>query len=337
MERKKFISTILIAGAALPVLASTSDAAKPRSVTEPPFLKPGDKIGITSPAGYIEQADILPSVTRIRQWGFEAVTGNTIGKRDFTFGGTDEERRKDMQAMLDDESIKAILCARGGYGLVRILDTLDFSKFVTHPKWLIGFSDITLLHSHVHSNYHIATIHSKMSNSFPADWLLADDLQKQTIESLRHCLTGAPMKYQSPPHPGNRYGQASGQLIGGNLRTLETLIGTKSDVDTANKLLFVEDTGEYLYGIDRMFWHFHRAGKLKKLKGLIVGGFKIKKDDEGEEFSKNLQEIVLEKIKDCRFPVVFDFPVGHQKNNFAVKCGGVHHLVVDSNGSTLSG
>ncbi|MFL5743296.1 MAG: LD-carboxypeptidase [Niastella sp.] len=264
------------------------------------------------------------------EWGFNIKVGDTVGKKDFTFGGTDEERAGDFQQMLDDPKVKAIMCARGGYGFVRIIDKLNFSKLVTQPKWIIGFSDITVLHCHLNRNYGIASIHSKMCNSFPDDWNKAEPIQIETILSIKQALTGQKMKYTVPVNPLNKPGKAEGALIGGNLKLIETLAGTKSDLRTTNKILFVEDTGEYLYSIDRMFWNLKRTGKLEKLAGLIVGGFKIKPDDPGEEFGRTIQDIVLEKVKEYHFPVCFDFPVGHQRNNYALKCGVKHRLSVSN-------
>ena len=213
----------------------------------------------------------------------------------------------------------------------RIIDQLDFKKFIKKPKWIIGFSDITVLHSHLNRNYGIASIHSKMCNSFPADWNLAEPVQKETIESIQKCLVGEKMRYTILPNVKNKTGIAKGTLIGGNLKTIETLAGSKSDIITKSKILFVEDTGEYLYSIDRMFWNLKRTGKLTGLAGLIIGGFKVKRDDTGEEFGKVLEDIILEKIGICNYPVCFDFPVGHQKNNFALKCGVKHTLSVNLN------
>ena len=258
------------------------------------------------------------------------------GKKDFTFGGTDEERLQDFQQMLDDKTVKAIMCARGGYGAVRIIDKIDFKKFVVHPKWIIGFSDVTVIHSHLNKNYGIASIHSKMCNSFPKDWSKAEPLQIETIESIQKCLTGEKMVYKAIPNEKNKRGIAEGVLTGGNLKTIETLAGSKSDINTDGKILFVEDTGEYLYSIDRMFWNLKRTGKLNKLKALIIGGFKAKPaEDPADEFGKNLYEIVLEKVKEFNYPVCFDFPVGHQKDNFALKCGIKHSLSVQLNECSL--
>lgn len=319
-----------------PSLVFAGDEDEAASGMVPAYLKPGDSIGITSPAGYITLAEIQPAVQMMQSWGFNIKTGTTIGKRDFTFGGTDEERAGDFQAMLDDHSIKAIMCARGGYGAVRIIDKLNFTKFKAKPKWIIGFSDITVIHSHLSANYGVASIHSKMCNSFPDDWSKAEPVQIASILSIRDALTGVPMKYTHTAHDKNRTGIATGKLIGGNLKTLESLAGSKSDIRTDGKILFVEDTGEYLYSIDRMFWGLKRTGKLVNLKGLVVGGFKIKPDDSPDEtFGKSLYDIVLEKVADYHYPVCFDFPVGHQKNNFALKCGIEHRLSVSEDVVTL--
>ncbi|MGG9970340.1 S66 peptidase family protein [Ferruginibacter sp. SUN002] len=331
MKRKSFLASIIPFGAILTDVAKGEEMLAPDKVKAiPPYLQEGDVIGITSPAGYITLEDIQPAVKKLEEWGYNVKVGNTIGKRDFTFGGTDEERLTDLQEMLDDRDIKAILCARGGYGLVRIIDTINFSGFKRSPKWIIGFSDVTILHSHINSSFKIASIHSKMCNSFPEDWSKAEQTQIDSINSIQECLSGKTMHYPFTPNLKNKTGIAEGILVGGNLRTLETLAGTKSNLITKNKILFIEDTGEYLYSIDRMLWNLKRTGKLSNLAGLIIGGFKTKKDDEGEEFGKTLEEIVLEKVEEYNYPVGFDFPVGHQKNNMALKCGVMHTLLIDA-------
>lgn len=336
MNRKNFF------GSAIAILASTAVSGRSgldslSSLTEeesickkPPYLISGDTIGITSPGGYITVDDVQPAIKKIESWGYKIKVGDTIGKRDFTFGGTDEERRKDFQDMIDDENVKAILCARGGYGAVRIIDSLNFESFKTHPKWIIGFSDATVFHAHLNKNYRTASIHSKMCNSFPVDWSAADDAQKLSIESINSCLKGESLKYEVTPNSSNKLGTAKGELLGGNLSIIENLSGTASDISTEGKILFLEDTEEYLYNIDRMFWNLKRSGKLDHLKGLIIGGFKIKTDESTEQFSLTLEQIVMEKVNDFDYPVCFDFPVGHQKNNMALRCGIIHQLDVKS-------
>ena len=336
MKRKDFLSTLVPLGAVFSSIANGKNISEPGAPTiVPPYLKNDDRIGITCPAGFITTEDIQPAVTKMKEWGYNIQTGDTVGKKDFTFGGTDSERLKDLQQMLDDKNIKAIMCARGGYGVVRIIDQVDFKKFIKNPKWIIGFSDITVMHSHINRNFGIATVHSKMCNNFPDDWNNAEPLQKESIESIRKCLAGEQMNYSITPNIKNKPGTGTGALVGGNLKTLETLAGSKSDLITKDTILFVEDTGEYLYSIDRMFWNLKRSGKLSRLRGLIIGGFKIKPDDEGEEFGKTLEDIVLEKVNEYTYPVCFDFPVGHQKNNFALKCGVMHSLEVKSGNCRL--
>ena len=337
MNRKYFLSSFLVAGLPFRGLSAwfnNDDNDAPAPIL-PNYLKPGDTIGITCPAGFITLQEIQPAMIQMVEWGFNIKVGDTVGKRDYTFGGTDEERARDFQQLIDDPKVKAIMCARGGYGFVRIIDKLNFTKLAAHPKWIIGFSDVTVLHCHLNRNFGIASIHSKMCNSFPDDWNKAEPIQIETILSIKQALTGQKMKYTAPVNPQNKPGRADGVLIGGNLKMIETLAGTKSDLRTTNKILFVEDTGEYLYSIDRMFWNLKRTGKLEKLAGLIVGGFKIKPDDPGEEFGRTVQDIVLERVKEYNYPVCFDFPVGHQRNNYALKCGVRHRLAVTAEEVTL--
>ena len=339
MNRKSFLSSLFASVAASQGWSARKFPAHPPGelpVIIPGALVPGDLVGISCPAGFITEKEIQPALQQLQSWGFQVRVGGTVNQRDFQFGGTDEERTKDFQQMLDDRAIKAILCARGGYGSIRIIDKLDFTGFKKYPKWIIGFSDITVIHSHLNRNYRTASIHSKMCNSFPDDWSKAEPAQIDSILSIRKALLGESMKYSIPSGPMNKTGIAEGPLVGGNLKTLESLSGTDSDISTLNKILFVEDTGEYLYSIDRMFWNLKRTGKLSGLKGLIVGGFKIKPDDPGEEFGKTIYEIVLEKIPEFDYPVCFDFPVGHQKENYALRCGINHRLVVQKDLSTLT-
>ncbi len=337
MNRKYFLSSFIAGVTLLPIFKAFANNMTSENVAFkiPAYLKTGDTIGITSPAGYITSEQTQPSVLQMESWGFNVKIGLTIGKRDFTYGGTDEERIADFQQMLDDPNIKAIMCARGGYGLVRIIDQLDFSKFKRNPKWIIGFSDITVLHCHLAKNYGIASIHSKMCNSFPDVWETAEPLQVDTILSIKNAITGEPLSYPAPFNINNRFGMVDGILVGGNLSIIETMAGSNSDLETKGKILFIEDTGEYLYRIDRMMWNLKRSGKLTNLRGLIVGGFKVKPDDVGEEFGKTIYQIILEKVSSYHFPVAFDFPVGHQRNNFALKCGANHVLEVNEKGSFL--
>jgi muramoyltetrapeptide carboxypeptidase len=334
MNRKNFLSTLIPLAAVLNSKGMNAvTTLEEVSAKIPVYLNKGDSIGITSSAGYITLVDCTDAINMIQSWGFKIKIGSTIGKKAFTFGGTDEERTADLQQMLDDDSLKAIMIARGGYGLIHIIDKLNFTKFIKKPKWIIGFSDVTVLHSHINKNFGIATLHSKMCNSFVAP-AIAEPIQLETLDSIKKCLLGEKIDYKIQLNANNKLGKAKGILVGGNLKTLESLSASASDIVTKNKILFVEDTSEKLYSIDRMFWNLKRSGKLANLAALIVGGFKIKIDDVGDEFGKTIEEIVLEKIKEYNYPVCFDFPVGHQKNNFALKCGVEHVLTIEK--STIS-
>ncbi|MFN5333662.1 MAG: LD-carboxypeptidase, partial [Bacteroidota bacterium] len=260
MNRQSFLLSVTGLAGIFPVF-SKGEAMHSAGII-PPYLQKGDIIGITAPAGWINLEDVQPAITVIESLGYKVKLGKTIGTRFNSMSGTDEERRRDLQQMLDEDEVKAILCARGGYGVVRIIDQLDFNDFKKNPKWIIGFSDITILHSHINRHYGIATIHSKMCNSFPADWNKADDIQKQTIQSIFDALSGIKMKYNFTGNPSNRQGTAKGRLVGGNLKTLESIAASHSALKTNHKILFLEETGEFKYSIDRSLWSLKRAGML---------------------------------------------------------------------------
>ncbi len=335
MKRKSFLSSLVPLAVSFSAAAEMSAAAE-KQHTIPPFLERGDTIGITSPAGYISHEDITPAVDEMIRRGFKVKVGNTIGRRDHTFGGTDAERVADLQGMLNDKNIGAIMCARGGYGALRILDGLDFTTFKKFPKWIIGFSDITFIHAHLDACVKVASLHSKMCNSFPGKLSEAEPVQIESIETIFKALQGEQLVYTSQSSSYNTLGNASGLLVGGNLKSLESIAGSKSSPCTDGKILFIEDTGEYLYSIDRMMLNLKRSGKLDKLAGLVVGGFKVKVDEDDDDFGKTLQEVVLEKITGFNYPVCFNFPVGHQKYNVALQCGVKHYLSVSGNGARLS-
>src|SRR5665647_474214 len=268
MNRKDFLSAIVPLAAVTTAFTDHKKLeTKPYSKKIPPYLKKGDLIGITCPSGYISLDECQPAINKMKEWGFDIRIGNTVGAKDFTYAGTDEERINDLQQMIDDPSIKAIMLGRGGYGAVRIIDKINFKKFALKPKWIIGFSDATVFHSHINRNFGIPTIHSKMCNSFPYDWTNAEPKQIDSIDSIRKCLRGEKMKYITEPGANNRKGIAEGILVCGNLSILENLAASKSDINTAGKILFIEEVEEYLYNIDRMLWNLKRSGKLDKLKG----------------------------------------------------------------------
>jgi muramoyltetrapeptide carboxypeptidase len=336
MNRKDFLSAVVPLATVVTAFSDNKIKENSNHLKKiPPHLKEGDLIGITCPSGHINLDECKPAINKMMEWGFQIRIGDTVGLKDFTFAGTDEERRQDFQQMIDDPTIKAIMLGRGGYGAVRIIDDIDFTKFKKKPKWIIGFSDATVFHLHINRNFGIATIHSKMCNSFPDDFSKADQTQIDSIDSIRQCLVGETMIYKAPVNENNRYGEGIGQLIGGNLSIIQQLCGSHSDIDTSGKILFIEDVGEYLYKIDGMLWNLKRSGKLKSLKGLVVGGFRIKPDDPGDEFGKTVYEMVMEKVKEYNYPVCFNFPVGHIKENYALKCGVKHQLKVSPEGSIL--
>jgi muramoyltetrapeptide carboxypeptidase len=329
MNRKDFLSAVIPLTTVATAFTNNKHSEKKPLTKIPPYLKKGDTIGINCPSGYISMEECQPAINKMKEWGFNIRIGMTVGLKDFTFAGTDEERAKDLQQMIDDPSINAIMLGRGGYGAVRIIDKIDFTEFEKRPKWVIGFSDATVFHCHINHNYGIATLHSKMCNSFPDDFSKADEVQIDSINSIRQCLMGEKMKYERLPIPENRYGQAIGPLVGGNLSIIEEVTGSISNLHTEGKILFIEDVGEYPYKIDGMLWNLKRSRKLDRLKGLVVGEFRIKPDDPGEEFGKTIYEMVMEKVEEYHYPVCFDFPVGHVKENYALKCGVRHKLIVD--------
>jgi len=333
MKRKHFLGSLL----GSPLLGAVTKLADRSPAVRnfenpvwriPPYLKLGDTIGITCPAGFMMPDEIQPAVTVMKSWGFNVRIGKTVGMRNFTFGGTDAERVSDLQQMLDDSSIQAIMCARGGYGCVRIIDQLDWQKFAEKPKWIVGFSDITVLHAQLNHQYHIASIHSKMCNSFPDRPDQAERGQWDSILSIQAALTGRAISYPVVYDKSNRPGSGQGILTGGNCKTIESLAGSASDLITDGMILFLEDVGEYLYSIDRMFYNLKRSGKLSKLNGLLIGAFRVKPDDPGEEFGQSVYNIVLNHVVEYRYPVCFNFPVGHQKINYALKCGVKHELLI---------
>lgn len=293
----------------------------------PPYLQPGDKVAIVCTARKFSVEEAQPAIALLESWGLQVVLGQTIGLDNFQLGGTDEERVADLNQQLQDPEIKAIWCARGGYGTVRIIDSVDFSPMEEHPKWMIGFSDVTTLHSHVH-NLGIATIHGIMAFSVP----LAKEKSKT---SLYQALFGQPLSYTIEAASGNRNGKASGILVGGNLSILYSLLGSVSSIDTKGKILFIEDLDEYLYHVDRMMHNLKRNGMLHDLAGLVIGGM-TDMHDNSIPFGYNAQEIILDLVKEYNYPVVFHFPAGHGVSNWALKLGTIVELEVTDDHVTVA-
>ncbi len=281
----------------------------------PSYLKQGDRIGLVSPARKISSQEVKSAVKILQRWGLEPVFGRHIFSSSHQFGGTDEERASDVQEFLDDINVKGILSTRGGYGSVKIIDKLDFSKFNVHPKWIIGYSDITVFHSHIHQVLGVETIHATMPINFPVDIV-----ENESTSSLKQALFGELQAYQIKKCQVLRGGTAKAELVGGNLSILYSLTGSVSDINTDGKILFIEDLDEYLYHMDRMMMNLKRSGKLNKLKGLIVGGMNDMNDNT-IPYGQSAKEIIWETVKEFNYPVVFDFPSGHIEPNQAIYLG----------------
>lgn len=291
----------------------------------PPFLKKGSSVAIVCTSGFMPIENTTTCVNVLQQQGYKVVLGKTVGNQFNYFSGTDEERLNDIQTMLDNNEIDAILCGRGGYGLSRIIDKINFKKFIKNPKWIIGFSDITVLHSFVNTQLKIATLHAPMVNAFSNN-----GFKSQYVQSLLKALKGIKSNYACQPHDFNKIGETSGELVGGNLCILAHLQGTNAAAKTKNKILFLEDVGEYLYNIDRMFLQLKRGGVFKDLAGLVVGGFSELKDTT-IPFGQTAYEIINSHVEEYNFPVCYNFPVSHETENVALKIGVQHQLKINKN------
>lgn len=294
----------------------------------PPYLKPGGTVGITCPAGYFCLDDVRPAVEAIERWGYKVKLGKTIGDQYYQYAGTDEERAADLQDMLDDRDIDLILFGRGGYGTIRIIDQIDFTTFAKHPKWLCGYSDITVIHSFVHTQLNIPTMHCEMCID------LKYGTRDRSAATIQQSFRGDPLIYSAAPHTLNRFGQCEGVLVGGNLSLLSEMACSDSDLNTDGKILFLEDVHEYIYKIDSMMWTLKRSGKLSKLKGLVIGGFtRLKEED--IPFGQTAYELIYDKVKEFDYPVCFGFPAGHQYDNFTLRLGLLHQFKVGRTGALL--
>lgn len=286
----------------------------------PPYLRSGDTVIILSTARKVTIEDMAPAVQTFESWGLKVRLGKTIGLSDNQYAGTDAERLADIQAAINDPEIRAIICARGGYGTVRIADDIDWTGMLKHPKWLAGFSDITYLHVHLNQTLGVQTLHSTVPTFFPKN-------TPEAIDSIRRQLFGEEVIYDLEPHALNRKGEAKGVLIGGNLSILYSITGTKSGFNTAGKIFFIEDVDERLYHIDRMMINLKRSGKLHDLAGLIVGGM-TDISDNLIPFGKNAEEIIMEHVSGFHYPVCFNFPAGHIPDNRAIVLGKVTKMIV---------
>lgn len=314
-----------------PISAQNTASTNTSALIRPPYLKAGDTVAIVAPSGVLKNRtkEVEQAKTLLKSWGLHAVIGKHVFKQANHFAGTDDERCEDFQNALDDPKISAIWCARGGYGTVRILDKLDYSKFKLNPKWIIGYSDITALHNQIH-NEGIESIHAMMCTS------LQDDFSTiaETISTFKDAVLGKSLSYNLEGSTYNKTGSASGQLIGGNLTMLHTMLGSKTSIDTSDKILFIEEIGEYKYHIDRMLQSLKRAGYFDNCKGVIVGDItKLRKNT--TLWGKSIEQLILDALADYDFPITFNMPAGHEKDNRALILGRTIELTVGSKQSSV--
>ena len=292
-------------------------------MTTPPYLNRGDRVAIAAPARKISADELDPAIKLFESWGLEVTLPEHLFDTDHQFAGDDTTRAALLQQLLDDPEVRTVFCARGGYGTVRLVDRLDFSAFAQHPKWIVGFSDITVLHSHIHRHLGIETLHATMPIDIPGIG------SYPSTDSMHRCLWGEQIAYRCAAQQLNRNGEAEGRVVGGNLSILYSLCGSPSDIDTAGKILFIEDLDEYLYHIDRMMMNLKRNGHLDNLAGLVVGSLS-KMHDNTVPFGHTAEEIVREAVAEYSYPVCFGFEAGHiGTNNLALPLGHRAHLSVE--------
>lgn len=296
----------------------------------PDFLQKGDTILIVSPAGIIKQQDAIQKAKEtFENWGYNVSIGDAVFNEYHHFAGTDDERSKDFQWALDHPTAKVIWCARGGYGSVRIIDQLDFNNFAKHPKWIVGYSDITVFHNQLH-NLGFQSIHAPMPINFKENYLAIEE----SIEQLHYILQGNLPHYKIRSNPSNKSGTCKGVLVGGNLTILENMVGTNSCFSTKNKILFIEEIGEYKYHIDRLLRALDRKGYFEECAGLVVGNFTDTKKNY-PEFGQTIEEIILSLVEKYNIPVLFDFPAGHELKNLSLIFGSEIYMEIDKNNSSI--
>ncbi|OEK09881.1 LD-carboxypeptidase [Flavivirga aquatica] len=301
------------------------------TLKQPPYLKAGDTVAIVAPSGILKNraGEVQQAKALLKSWGLHSIVGKHVFKKSNHFAGTDDERCEDFQKALDDPKISAIWCARGGYGAVRILDKLDYSKFKQNPKWLIGYSDITALHNQVH-NQGVESLHAIMCVSIPKN---LSEIEA-SISTFKTAVFGKPLSYKLKASSYNKKGTASGQLVGGNLTMLHTMLGSKTSINTSEKILFIEEIGEYKYHIDRMLQSLKRAGYFNNCKGVIIGDMtKLKKNT--TLWGTSIEQLILDALSDYDFPIAFNMPAGHEKNNQALIFGRKIQLIVDSEQTSI--
>ncbi|WP_442265192.1 S66 peptidase family protein [Tenacibaculum sp. ZS6-P6] len=289
----------------------------------PPYLKSGDTVAIIAPAGILKDREevIKKAIILLNNWELNVVLGNHVFTQSNHFAGSDEERIQDFQKALDDPSIKAIWCARGGYGSVRIIDHLNFDQFLKQPKWIIGYSDVTVFHNHIH-NLGVETLHAIMGTSMQDDIVVI----KESVETFRKAIFGEDLEYRLPSNQNNRVGVVTGQLVGGNLAILASMLGSKSQLNTTDKILFIEEIGEYEYAIDRMLFSLKRADYFKNVKGVIIGDVSKVKEN-STKWGMSIEDLILNVLPE-NIPVLFGFPAGHEPDNRALVMGRTIELSI---------
>lgn len=332
-RRIQFVCVVLLITLYVPVFGQVQkdSISKPMKLMQPDYLTKGDSIAIVAPAGILKnKKDIIQKAKQLAEsWGLKVVIGEHVFHQENHFSGTDKERAEDMQKALDSPNIKAIWSARGGYGSVRILDKLDYTKFKETPKWIIGYSDVTAFHSHIH-NMGVETIHAMMGTSMMFD----ETETKESIETFRKALFGESLQYEIASSKYNKEGVVEGEIVGGNLTILLTMLGSESAISTDGKILFIEEIGEYKYHIDRMLQSLKRAGVFDNLKGLVVGDMSnIKKNT--TKWGSSVEQLILNAVKEYDFPVLFDFPAGHETDNRALILGRKVEMDVNKNMSKV--
>ena len=293
----------------------------------PNYLQKGDAVAIVSTARKVSKKELIPALAILKNWKLNVVIGTSIEAEEHQFAGNDKLRASDFQEMLDNPKIKAIWCARGGYGTIRMIDLLDFSNFKNNPKWIIGYSDVTVLHSHLHQ-LGFETLHAQMPVSI-------ETKTAACVQSIKSSLLGNNTNITIPSEVSNVTGNAKGVLVGGNLSILYSLCGSSSSISTKGKILFIEDLDEYLYHIDRMLQNLKRNGMLDQLEGLIIGGM-TKMHDNDISFGQSAEEIILSICDDYNYPIVFNFPAGHIKDNRALILGRKAELIISKTETILT-
>ncbi len=314
--KKLFILLISILLSACHTTQNFTSSAYSNSWLAPPSLRPGDSILYVAPAGYVDKEKLYMSRadSLLKSWGYIPVYPKDLFRKHYIFAGTDTQRLNELQAALDRPDIKAIWCARGGYGSVHIINDLSFKKFKNHPKWLIGFSDITVLHNLWHK-HGFQSVHALM----PISLTHPNTHREAALKSLHKFFKGEPLYYTFPADSLNISGKANGVVVGGNLSLLVSLLGSPFQLNVDDKILFIEDVGEYSYSYDKMLYALKNAGYFDHLKGLIIGGMGLKKDD--DFIGENIRQLILKHVKNKSYPVIFNFPAGHVVDNRVIIFG----------------